>query len=136
MHRHHARCHKWDCDLSQNTISTLKNYTDRGYTDQEQLDNLSLVDMNGRVYDPTTGRFISADPTVPAPLYSQSFNRYSYVYNSPLEFTDPSGFGAKDPPCPGGAKTCKKVDAPSSFGERQSIRQPEYCTAWENQCTR
>ncbi len=83
----------WDYDLSQNTISTLKNYTDRGYTDQEQLDNLSLVDMNGRVYDPTTGRFISADPTVPAPLFSQAFNRYSYVYNSPFQYVDPSGYG-------------------------------------------
>ncbi len=81
----------WDYDLSQNTISTLKAYTDRGYTDQEQLDNLSLVDLNGRVYDPTVGRFISADPTVPDPFYSQAFNRYSYVYNSPLEYTDPSG---------------------------------------------
>ena len=82
----------WDYDLSQNTIATLKNYTDRGYTDQEQLDNLSLVDMNGRVYDPTVGRFISADPTVPAPLFSQAFNRYSYVYNSPLIWVDPSGY--------------------------------------------
>ncbi len=111
----------WDYDLSQNTISTLKNYTDRGYTDQEQLDNLSLVDMNGRVYDPTTGRMISADPTVPAPLNSQAFNRYSYVYNSPLEFTDPSGFGgAKDPVCPGGPLTCKKVDGSGSSGQNQT----------------
>ena len=46
----------WDYDLSQNQIATLKSYTDRGYTDQEELDNLSLVDLNGRVYDPTVGR--------------------------------------------------------------------------------
>lgn len=87
----------WNYDLSQNTIATLKNYTDRGYTDQEQLDNLTLVDLNGRVYDPTVGRMISADPTVPAPFYSQAFNRYSYVYNSPLEYTDPSGFTSCPP---------------------------------------
>lgn len=36
---------------------------------------------------------ISADPTVPAPLFSQAFNRYSYVYNSPLQYIDPSGYG-------------------------------------------
>ncbi len=91
----------WDYDLSQNTISTLKNYTDRGYTDQEELDSVALVDMNGRVYDPTVGRFISADPTVPDPLFSQAFNRYSYVYNSPLEYTDPSGFSNVNPAtCP------------------------------------
>jgi hypothetical protein len=48
--------------------------------------------MNGRVYDPTLGRFISADPTVQAPFMSQSLNRYSYVLNSPLSMIDPSGF--------------------------------------------
>ena len=82
----------WDYDLSQNQIATLKNYTDRGYTDQEQLDNLSLVHMNGRVYDPTVGRFISADPGVQDWSYSQSFDRYAYVYDDPMNATDPSGF--------------------------------------------
>src|ERR1700722_15648001 len=38
------------------------------------------------------GRMISADPTVPDPLNAQSWNRYSYVGNDPLAFTDPSGF--------------------------------------------
>ena len=83
----------WDYDLTTAQITALKDDTDRGYTFQEQLDNVGLIHMNGRVYDPSIGRFISADPTVPDPLYSQSFNRYSYVYNSPLEYTDPSGFG-------------------------------------------
>ncbi|MDE2461636.1 MAG: hypothetical protein KGL98_10360 [Gammaproteobacteria bacterium] len=91
----------WDYDLSQNTIATLKNYTDRGYTDQEELDNLSLVDLNGRVYDPTVGRMISADPTIPAPLFSQAFNRYSYVYNSPFEYADPRGYDPTQNPAPG-----------------------------------
>jgi hypothetical protein len=48
--------------------------------------------MNGRVYDPSIGRMISADPTIPRPFYSQSYNRYAYVYNSPLAFTDPTGY--------------------------------------------
>jgi len=64
----------------------------RGYTDHEHLDNLSLIHMNGRVYDPTIGRFLSADPLVQAPYNGQSLNRYSYVFNNPLSFTDPSGF--------------------------------------------
>lgn len=82
----------WTNDLTAGDIASLKNTTDRGFTDQEQLDNVGLVHMNGRVYDPQIGRFISADPTVPDPMYSQAFNRYSYVYNSPLEYVDPSGF--------------------------------------------
>src|SRR5260221_2343552 len=48
--------------------------------------------MNGRVYDPTIGRFLSGDPVVQAPLMSQSLNRYSYVVNNPLSLVDPSGY--------------------------------------------
>ena len=66
--------------------------TDRGYTGHEQLDHLKLVHMNGRIYDPVIGRMITADPTIPAPLNLQSFNRYSYVYNNPLSLIDPTGF--------------------------------------------
>lgn len=66
--------------------------THRGFTFHEELDNLDLVHMNGRVYDPNIGRFISADPFVQAPLMSQSLNRYSYVMNNPLSMTDPSGY--------------------------------------------
>ena len=66
--------------------------TRRGFTFHEMLDNLNLIHMNGRVYDQIVGRFLSADPIVQAPAFTQSFNRYSYVFNSPLSFTDPSGF--------------------------------------------
>jgi hypothetical protein len=51
--------------------------------------------MNGRVYDPLVGRFISPDPFVQMPDYSQSYNRYSYAFNNPLRFSDPSGFFAE-----------------------------------------
>jgi RHS repeat-associated protein len=64
----------------------------RGYTGHEQLDEVGLIHMNGRVYDPTLGRFLSPDPFVQAPDFSQSLNRYSYVLNNPLSLTDPSGF--------------------------------------------
>lgn len=48
--------------------------------------------MNGRVYDPMIGRFTSADPMTESPFSSQGWNRYSYVGNSPVNFTDPSGY--------------------------------------------
>jgi RHS repeat-associated protein len=66
--------------------------TERGYTGHEHLDAVELTHMNGRVQDPELGRFISADPFVQAPYHSQSLNRYSYVWNNPLTFVDPSGF--------------------------------------------
>jgi hypothetical protein len=48
--------------------------------------------MNGRIYDPTLGRFLQADPIIQAPTDSQSYNRYAYVRNNPLSLTDPSGY--------------------------------------------
>jgi RHS repeat-associated protein len=57
-------------------------------------DSTGLINMRGRMYDAAVGRFLTPDPLVQAPGYSQNWNRYSYVFNSPLYFTDPSGFEA------------------------------------------
>lgn len=65
--------------------------TTRGFTGHETLDHLGLVHMNGRVYDPEIGRFLSADPFVQFPHSTQGYNRYSYLNNNPLNATDPSG---------------------------------------------
>jgi len=65
---------------------------DRGYTMHEHLDAFKLINMNGRMYDPVVGRFLSVDPFVQFPEYSQSYNRYTYALNNPLKYTDPSGF--------------------------------------------
>ncbi len=74
-------------------LSPLSNSrTFHGYTGHEQLDELGLVHMNGRVYDPHLGRFLQADPVIQAPTNSQSLNRYSYIINNPLSGVDPSGF--------------------------------------------
>lgn len=64
----------------------------RGYTGHEMIDGLGLIHMNGRIYDPALGRFLQADPYVPDPSDGQSFNRYAYVRNNPLNAVDPSGF--------------------------------------------
>ena len=68
--------------------------TTRGFTGHEMLDPVGLVHMNGRVYDPELGRFLSADPFVQDITNLQSLNRYAYVLNNPLSYTDPSGFWA------------------------------------------
>jgi RHS repeat-associated protein len=51
-----------------------------------------LYYYGGRYYDAEIGRFISADPFVQEPLDPQNLNRYSYVLNSPQNYTDPSGY--------------------------------------------
>ncbi|MBP1617274.1 MAG: wapA 1 [Bacteroidetes bacterium] len=66
-------------------------FLDRGYTGHEHLAAFGLINMNARLYDPALGRFLSPDPYVQAPDFSQNFNRYSYCLNNPLRFTDPSG---------------------------------------------
>ncbi|MBS0328414.1 MAG: RHS repeat protein [Proteobacteria bacterium] len=67
------------------------NATRQGHTAHEMLDG-GLTHMNGRLYDPVLSRFVSADPTVDNPFDLQSLNRYSYVNNNPMGFTDPTGY--------------------------------------------
>jgi RHS repeat-associated protein len=77
------------------TPNSLDGVTDnKGFTGHEMMDQLDLVHMNGRVFDPLTARFISADPFVQDPEFSQSYNRYAYVWNNPTNLTDPTGFDA------------------------------------------
>ena len=68
---------------------------DRGFTGHEFLPYFSLYNMNGRLYDPLVGRFLSADPYIGDPASTQSYNRYSYALNNPLKYTDPSGYNYK-----------------------------------------
>jgi RHS repeat-associated protein len=80
-------------DDNVSTPDSLDGVTDnRGFTGHEMLDQLDLVHMNGRVYEPALGKFFSADPFVADPNNGQNYNRYSYVSNNPTNLTDPTGF--------------------------------------------
>jgi RHS repeat-associated protein len=89
-----AQCLVVNCNsrLSASDWLGIASTARHGFTDHDMLDNLRLIHMNGRVYDSGVGEFLSPDPFVPAPAFTQSFHRYSYVFNNPLSFTDPSGF--------------------------------------------
>lgn len=63
----------------------------RGYTGHEHLQQFGLINMNARLYDPALGRFLSPDPYIQSPDFTQNFNRYSYVLNNPLKYTDENG---------------------------------------------
>ena len=71
----------------------------RGFTRHEHLDRTGLIHMNGRMYDPRLGRFLSPDPIVGDPTSSQSWNLYSYVGNNPLSYVDPTGLNPGDWGC-------------------------------------
>src|SRR5690606_5518405 len=63
-----------------------------GFTGHEHDPEEGLINMRGRIYDPSLRRFLQADPIVAYPLDTQGLNRYSYVMNDPATFTDPTGY--------------------------------------------
>ena len=89
--------------------------TVRGFTGHEQLDRTGLVHMNGRLYDPRLGRFLSPDPFVANPARSQDWNAYSYVSNSPMSYRDPTGFVRAGPVCNSVTVFCAAQDQGGGF---------------------
>jgi RHS repeat-associated protein len=79
-----------NADGSDNTTCSITSQISRGFTGQEMLDSVCLINMNARLYDPSPSRFISADDIVPDLYGAQDHNRYSYVRNNPLNATDPT----------------------------------------------
>ena len=81
----------------------------RGFTGHEHHPWFSMINMNGRLYDPLAGQFLSPDNNVQLPDFTQNLNRYGYCLNNPLIYTDPNGefiftiIGALLAPVTGGA---------------------------------
>lgn len=72
-------------------VADYPNGTDRGFTGHEHLDDVGIVHMNGRLFDPLLARFMQPDPFVQEPYLLQNYNAYSYTLNNPLNATDPDG---------------------------------------------
>ena len=58
-------------------------------------DKIRLREHN---YDPLTKQMLSPDILDQNPYFTQSYNRYAYVVNNPLKYTDPSGYLSDGPP--------------------------------------
>ena len=82
-----------DWRASDPLLPIIPALTNRGFTGHEHIDEMGFIHMNGRVYDPSIGRFLSADPTIQYPYNTQDYNRYSYTTNNPLKYVDMNGFG-------------------------------------------
>ena len=99
----------------------------RGFTGHEHLGRVGLIHASGRLYDPRLGRYLSPDPVVSDPTSSQDWNGYSYVANSPLSFTDPTGMVRAGPGCNVGGVMCMDAggghaDSPATYPEPYSVR--------------
>ena len=64
---------------------------DRGYTSHEHFFDVGIIHMNGRLYDPLLRRFLNADENIQDPTNTQNYNKYGYVMNNPMMYSDPSG---------------------------------------------
>ncbi len=92
--------------------------TDYGFTGQRfEATPGYIYDFGARYYDPYIGRFISADTVVPGAGNPQALNRYSYVFNNPLKYTDPSGQCGEDT----GGDTAKDDSGCDGAGEEQQV---------------
>jgi RHS repeat-associated protein len=82
-----------DCDAFGNATPGQR----LGFTGQESDDESGLIYMDARYYEPGLGRFVSPDTIVADLLNPQAINPYSYVYNNPLSYVDPTGHQPGDP---------------------------------------
>ncbi len=105
--------------------------TIHGFTGHTHADDVALIHMNGRIYDPNLGRFLSVDPIVQFPASTQSLNPYSYLMNNPMAGRDPSGY-AQDcstgthlasGDCGGLGVSVAQIGTPSASETRQSAAQ-------------
>ena len=85
--------------FGETRLATGTLYTDKLFTrwiepveiGQRNIAGLGIYHYQSRFYSPKLGRFLSADSLVPNPFNPQDFNRYAYVRNNPVRYTDPSG---------------------------------------------
>ncbi len=78
-------------------LTPTNRQTDYRFTGQRQESDIKLYDYISRWYDYRRGRFVQADTIVPEPGNPQSLNRYSYVGNNPIRYSDPSGHAPQHP---------------------------------------
>jgi RHS repeat-associated protein len=100
----------WTLHQSPADTALLANTMRHGFTGHEHIDNLAMIDMNGRMYQGTG--FMSPDPNTPDPTNTQDYNPYGYVRNNPLTLTDPSGFA--DSCSQTGTVACPPMPAPAN----------------------
>ena len=97
-------------------------YVDKkGFTGHDHIYEMDLIHMGGRVYDHTTGRFLQGDIVVQLSGFSNAYNRYAYVLNNPLSYTDPTGYEYE----------CAERGCSLGYADRSEISDKQ--AAWDDQ---
>lgn len=89
----------------------------RGFTGHEHLPHFGLINMNGRMYDPILGTMLSPDDKIKSLFELPHFNSYTYAFNNPLRFIDPTGWDGEDGPIVLIGKTFNKVSVTADRSE-------------------
>ncbi|MCU0857241.1 MAG: FG-GAP-like repeat-containing protein [Pontiellaceae bacterium] len=102
------------------------------YTGQEFDREIGLYYYGARYYDQAIGRFISPDTIIPDPADTQAYNRYSYVYNNPIKYNDPTGHSGEDQPDPPPPPPPENQETTSEgTGQTEQVAQPASATKSE-----
>ena len=105
--------------------------TTRGYVNGV-ADPTGLTHLGAREYEPTTGRFISADPIV-NPADPQQVNGYSYTNNTPVTASDPTGQYVCLDECGGADDKVNRANVQTARNAERAASQPG-CTGGVNAC--
>jgi RHS repeat-associated protein len=91
-----------------------------------QVASIGLYFFNARWYDSALGRFVQADTIIPNPGDPPSFDRFSYVRNNPIRFTDPTGNWYYDPGCDCLVDTHESYNEHPEYLDREPLPTPEF----------
>ena len=104
-------------------ISGFTGHEMEAWSDEQGLET-GVINMGGRVYDPTIGKFLSVNPWELTRFdISQDLNAYSYVLNNPLSMVDPSGYQAEENQTPPDAEPEQQDDLEPPHSEYQEEAQ-------------
>ena len=114
----------WGLEIAGSSDPFTEESTSVGFTGHDAELVAGMIDMKARYYDPKLGRFHAADTIVPDPVNALDWNRYAYVRNNPLRYTDPTGHEPSGDSGEGGGGDDVSTDEGDEGGDDDSACQP------------
>jgi RHS repeat-associated protein len=139
--------YSWKSSQSTTPAYSLPDYT---YTGQYSDSYINLLWYGSRHYDPELGRFIQPDSIVPTSVQGvQAYDRYAYVSNNPVRYTDPTGHMMTEGCGDEGKSHCHASDLEIAINAQKLAKLQQgvydrkcaagnsaYCSGWSNSSPR